>query len=33
MHKPPAMVYVDDRAIPFTGDWEKTIADINDFRK
>jgi hypothetical protein len=33
MHKPPALVYVDDRAIPFTGDWQQTIADINDFRK
>ena len=31
--KPPAMVYVDDRAIPFHGNWEDTIADINDFRR
>ena len=27
-HKPPATVYVDDRAIPFSGDWEQTIGDI-----
>ncbi len=31
-HKPPAFVYVDDRAIPFGGDWDHTIAEINDFR-
>jgi hypothetical protein len=32
-HKPPAMVYVDDRAIRFTGDWDETMSAINDFRK
>ena len=32
-HKPPAFVYVDDRAIPFTGEWSQAIAAINDFRK
>jgi hypothetical protein len=32
-HKPPAFVYVDDRAIPFKGEWSQTIAEINDFRK
>lgn len=31
--KPPAIVYVDDRAIPFKGNWDDTIADINRFRK
>lgn len=31
--KPPAVIYVDDRAVPFRGDWQQTIADINDFRK
>jgi hypothetical protein len=32
-HKPPAHVYVDDRAIAFTGNWEETIAEISQFRK
>ena len=31
--KPPAHVYVDDRAIAFDGEWEQTIAAINDFRR
>jgi hypothetical protein len=31
--KPPAAIYVDDRAVPFRGDWQQTIADINEFRK
>ncbi|MFK8113875.1 MAG: hypothetical protein AB8B91_16860, partial [Rubripirellula sp.] len=33
MHKPPAHVYVDDRAIPFSGNWDETIDLINQFRK
>lgn len=32
-HKPPAMAYVDDRAVPFTGNWHDTVRAINDFRK
>ena len=32
-YKPPAHIYVDDRAVPFTGDWDQTINDINRFRK
>jgi hypothetical protein len=32
-YKPPASIYVDDRAVPFRGDWQATIADIHDFRK
>ena len=32
-HKPPAFVYVDDRAIPFNGDWDETISAIHAFRK
>jgi len=31
--KPPAHVYVDDRAVRFSGDWQQTIADIHNFRK
>lgn len=33
LFKPPAHVYVDDRAVPFTGDWDETIDMINAFRK
>lgn len=32
-HKPPALVYVDDRAVRFSGDWQQTIADIHAFKK
>ncbi len=32
-HKPPAFVYVDDRAVPFTGNWDQTLIDIHQFRK
>jgi hypothetical protein len=32
-HKPPALVYVDDRAIPFRGDWEQVLVEIRQFRK
>lgn len=32
-HKPPAMVYVDDRAVSFRGDWEDAIAEIHRFRR
>ncbi len=32
-HKPPASMYVDDRGVPFRGDWDQTIADIHDFRR
>jgi hypothetical protein len=31
--KPPAHIYVDDRAVRFDGDWDQTIADINLFKK
>ena len=33
LHKPPAYIYVDDRAVPFTGDWDETISKVNDFRR
>jgi hypothetical protein len=32
-YKPPALVYVDDRAVRFSGNWDETIADIQQFRK
>ncbi len=32
-HKPPAHVYVDDRAVNFSGNWAQTIVDIKAFRK
>ena len=32
-HMPPALVCVDDRAIPFRGDWDQVISDIRQFRK
>ena len=30
--KLPAMVYVDDRALSFKGDWNETYADILKFK-
>ncbi|MBW3598028.1 MAG: hypothetical protein KY475_12215 [Planctomycetes bacterium] len=32
-HKPPALLYLDDRAVRFNGDWEEAIAAISDFRR
>jgi hypothetical protein len=32
-HKPPALMYVDDRAIPFRGDWDQALGDIHQFRR
>jgi hypothetical protein len=32
-HKPPAMLYLDDRGIPFTGDWEEAILAIRAVRR
>jgi hypothetical protein len=31
-HKPPALVYVDDRAIRFRGNWDDLLTDIRQFR-
>ena len=32
-HKPQAHVYVDDRAVQFSGDWDETIANVKAFQK
>jgi hypothetical protein len=32
-YKPPALVYVDDRAVRFRGDWDQAITEIKQFRK
>lgn len=32
-HKPAAHIYVDDRGVPFHGDWNQTIAAIHEFRR
>lgn len=32
-HKPPAFVYIDDRAIRFEGNWTDTMTQLNEFRK
>lgn len=32
-HKPPALVYVDDRAVRFRGNWDDVVTEIRDFRK
>lgn len=32
-HKPPAYLYVDDRAVRFQGNWDDVMIDIHDFRK
>jgi hypothetical protein len=32
-YKPPAAVYIDDRAIPFTGDWDQVITAVHQFRR
>lgn len=30
--KLPALVYIDDRAINFQGDWKQTLAEIREFK-
>ena len=32
-HKPPALVYVDDRAVRFHGNWDDVLDEIKAFRK
>ena len=30
--KPPAICYVDDRGVPFTGDWSVITTDLKNFK-
>ncbi len=32
-HKPPAHIYVDDRAIRFQGEWDNLLDQVREFRK
>ena len=32
-HKPPATIYVDDRAVRFKGNWDEVANEIREFRK
>jgi hypothetical protein len=32
-HKPPALVYIDDRAIRFRGNWDDVLDEVRQFRK
>ena len=32
-HKPTADIYIDDRAVCFTGDWSETLKEIKGFRQ
>ena len=31
-HKPPAVMYIDDRAIQFRGDWVATLRSVEEFK-
>lgn len=30
--KPPAVAYIDDRAVNFSGDYDKVLDDVKDFK-
>jgi len=30
-HKPPAIIYLDDRGVQFHGDWQRALKDIEAF--
>ena len=31
-HKPPAVMYIDDRGIQFRGDWAATLRSVEEFK-
>jgi len=31
-HKPAAIIYIDDRAVQFNGNWDETMVSLSEFR-